>query len=90
MSVTRISLDGLSVAARQLDHHADDIAGHRAPDEANPPNQATSAVVSATNAKVAAISAVLAGRIKAMAEKLDAASDRYAESDDLSPTALAE
>lgn len=90
MSVTRISTDGLSVAARQLDQHAQDIARHRVPDEANPSNQATVAVVTATNAKVAAISAILAGRITAMAEKLDAASDRYAESDDLSTTALAE
>lgn len=90
MSVARISTDGLSVAARQLDQHAEHLAGHRAPDEANPSNQATAAVVSATNAKVAAISAVLAGRIVAMAQKLDAASDRYTESDDLSTTALAE
>ena len=90
MSIVRVSADGLRVAARQLAHHAQNIAANDEPDDANLTNQATAAVVSATHARVAEVSGVLAGRIAAMAEKLDAAGNRYADTDDVSASALAE
>jgi flagellar hook-length control protein FliK len=90
MPIARVTADGLLVAARQLDHHAQDIMGNRKPNDENPPNQATAAVVSATDVRIAAISALLASRIEATAKKLDAAGHRYADTEDVSATALAE
>jgi hypothetical protein len=90
MSIARVTADGLWAAARQLDHHAQDITGNRKPNDDNPPNQATAAVVTTTDIRIAAISALLASRIEAMAEKLDAAGHRYADAEDASTTALSE
>jgi hypothetical protein len=90
MSIVRVSADGLQVAARQLDHHAQNIGANCEPNDENPPHQATAAVVTATHARVTAISTVLASRIKAMSEKLDVVGHRYADTDDASASTLAE
>lgn len=90
MTVVRVDSDGLWVAARKLEHDAQQIAANREPSEIYSTDQATAAVVAATHSRVASISTILAARIEATAARLNTAGNRYAKADDGSASALAE
>lgn len=82
MTAGRIWADGLAMAARQLETHANAIARRRPPRGAQPTDIGSAAMISAITAQARKVNAILAARINATTVKLTGTGRNRAPADD--------